>query len=96
MFLFLIVALLVSIMTGIFALQNAMPITVNFLTWTFEGSLALVLLSTFALGVLTSLLVLAPAMIRRRWDASHQNKKIADLETQLEERTASQRTSPGS
>jgi hypothetical protein len=40
----LIVAIIVAILAVVFALQNAVPITVSFLTWRFESSLALVLL----------------------------------------------------
>lgn len=46
----LIVAIIVAILAVVFALQNAVPITVSFLTWRFESSLALVLLITVALG----------------------------------------------
>ena len=46
-----IVALGLAILTVIFALQNPIPVGVTFLLWKFEGSLALGLISTFALGV---------------------------------------------
>lgn len=48
---FLIAALGLAILTVIFALQNAIPVGMTFLVWKFEGSLALVLMLTFALGV---------------------------------------------
>ena len=40
--LWLIVAIVIAILAVIFAFQNAVPITVSFLTWKFESSLALV------------------------------------------------------
>jgi hypothetical protein len=46
----LIVALGLAILTVIFALQNPIPVGVTFLLWKFEGSLALVLVSIFALA----------------------------------------------
>ncbi len=70
----LIVAIIVAILAVVFALQNAVPITVSFLTWKFESSLALVLLITISLGVIMSLLVSVPSMIKTR----HQNEKIKD------------------
>jgi uncharacterized integral membrane protein len=51
---FLIGALGLAILTVIFALQNPIPVGVTFLVWKFEGSLALVLMLTFTLGVLVS------------------------------------------
>ena len=48
------------------ALQNPIPVGVTFLIWRFEGSLALVLISTFALGVIVSLLISIPAIVKRR------------------------------
>jgi uncharacterized integral membrane protein len=86
MILLLAVALIVSILAGVFALQNAVQISISFLLWKVDGSLALVLLVTFALGCLVSFLVLTPAMVRRRRAVSQQQKKIAELEKQLADR----------
>ena len=80
----LIVAIIVAILAVVFALQNAIPITVSFLTWRFESSLALVLLITVALGVIMSLLVSVPSMIKRRKIISNQKKKIQKLENSLQ------------
>ncbi len=80
----LIVAIVVAILAVVFALQNAVPITVSFLTWRFESSLALVLLITVALGVIMSLLVSVPSMIKRRKIISSQKKKIQELESGLQ------------
>lgn len=82
---FLIVALGLAILTVIFALQNAIPVGVTFLVWKFEGSLALVLMLTFALGVLVSLLVSIPAILKRRSAISNQKKKIEELANSLRE-----------
>ncbi len=73
MHLYLIIALIVAIFSVVFAVQNAGPVTVSLLGWRFESSLALFLLVTFALGVVTSLLVSIPAMIKRR------RRKIREL-----------------
>ena len=83
----LIVAIIVAILAVVFALQNAVPITVSFLTWRFESSLALVLLITLALGILMSLLVSVPSMIKTRKMISSQKKKIQELESGLQKET---------
>jgi len=80
----LIVAIIVAILAVVFALQNAVPITVSFLTWKFESSLALVLLITIALGVIMSLLVSVPSMIKTRKMISGQKKRIKELEWNLQ------------
>jgi len=80
----LIVAIVVAILAVVFALQNAVPITVSFLTWRFESSLALVLLITVALGVIMSLLVSVPSKIKRMKLISSQKKKIQELESGLQ------------
>ena len=80
----LIVAIIVAILAVVFALQNAVPITVSFLTWRFESSLALVLLITVALGILMSLLVSVPSIVKTRKMISSQKKKIQELEGGLQ------------
>ena len=87
MHLFLIVALGLAILTVIFALQNPIPVGVTFFIWKFEGSLALVLILTFALGVLVTLLISIPAIVKRRSSISRQTKKIEELENRSSERT---------
>jgi putative membrane protein len=82
---FLIVALGLAILTVVFALQNTVPVVVTFLIWKFEGSLAMVLMLTFALGVLVSSLVSIPAIVKRRSATSNQTKKIEELENRLRE-----------
>jgi uncharacterized integral membrane protein len=77
---FLIAALAIAILTVIFALQNTTPVLVTFMFWKFEGSLALVLMLTFALGVLASLMVSIPAMLKRRAAISNQKKNVQEAE----------------
>ncbi|MGB5872674.1 MAG: LapA family protein, partial [Bacteroidota bacterium] len=51
---FLLVSLLIAALAVVFALQNTEMITVNFLFWSFQGSLALVLLTALATGAVAS------------------------------------------
>ncbi len=77
----MIVALVIVVLAAVFAIQNAEPVTVQFLFWqTQEISLALVLLLTFIAGVVVSLLVTLPGMIRRERRIASQKKKLADVE----------------
>ncbi len=87
MSLLLILALIIAALAVIFALQNAMPIAVSFFTWRYEGSLALVLLLTLGMGVIISLLISLPAVIRKKLIISSQKKVINDLEKSLKEKS---------
>jgi len=83
--LFLIIALFIAISAVIFALQNSVPVTVSFLIWKFESSLALVLLISLGLGVLMSFLLSIPTMIKRNWSISNYKKRIHELEENIKE-----------
>ncbi|MFH1575455.1 MAG: LapA family protein [Candidatus Nealsonbacteria bacterium] len=73
MLLFLIIAaLIIAIIAVLFALQNASIILISFLAWQFQGSLALVLLLTFALGFITGLLIILPKLIKKSFTAEPQ------------------------
>ena len=81
--LILILGIIVAIGAVVFALQNIAPVTVTLALWTFEGSLALVLLFAVGLGALIAGLLSSPAVIRGQWTIGRQRSRIADLERQL-------------
>lgn len=81
---FLLAALAAALVAVMFALQNVVPVRVAVLTWTFEGSLALVLFVSLVVGALISFLASLPALIRGRWTANSLKKRIAVLEADLE------------
>ena len=60
----LIFSLLVAIIAVVFALQNPQMMEVNLLFFETEGSAALVLLVTFAIGVVVGLLSTLPGRVR--------------------------------
>lgn len=75
MVVFLILALLIALVAVVFALQNLIPVTVTFLAWDFNASLALVILITLLLGVLIGYLATVPGAIRGKIAANAQKKK---------------------
>ena len=85
---YLIFALVVSVIAVIFALQNPDPVTVSFLAWKVKGSLSLVLLVTLAIGAVIGLLVLAPSTIKNTLAASGHRKRIGTLEKELDDQKA--------
>lgn len=81
--LILILGIIVAIGAVLFALQNIVPVIVTLALWTFEGSLALVLLLALGLGALIAGLLSSPVVIRGQWTIGRQRSRIADLERQL-------------
>ncbi|MBN9424058.1 MAG: hypothetical protein BGO63_07730 [Candidatus Accumulibacter sp. 66-26] len=67
---------------GAVALQNNVPVTVSFIVWSFEGSLAMVLLLALGLGALIAGLVSSPAMIRRQWTGTRLRRQVDGLEAE--------------
>ncbi len=63
---FIAIALILALLVTVFAVQNNQPITINFLFWSIEGSLALVLMITLVLGIVVGVLLMAPGSIRSR------------------------------
>lgn len=78
----LIFGLIFGGLTVIFALQNVTPITVTFLAWQIEGSLALVLLAAALMGAVICALLSIPEIIRDRIKFSalkNQNKELQNI-----------------
>lgn len=75
-----IVAILFAIVGVLFALQNTVPVTVDFMVWNFGSSLVLVRLLALALGGVVVALVSIPAAIRRQSTILCQQSCIAELE----------------
>lgn len=83
---FLVIAgLIIALGAILFALQNATVVAINFGVWQFEESLAIVLLITLGLGIIISLLMSIPTIIKRGLQSSRQKKKIRNLEAQLQD-----------
>ena len=94
MHLFLISGIALAIGVVGFALQNNVPVTVTLALWSFDGSLALMLLLAMGLGVLIAGLLSSPSMIKNRWirsrlegDKTALERRIVELEAELERLT---------
>lgn len=72
-FLFLIV---ISILVAIFALQNSNVVTINFFNKSFEGSLALIVIICYLLGVLSGFFYIIPSIIRKNLTISELRDKL--------------------
>ncbi len=84
--LLIIAAIVIAFIAIAFALQNNAPVVVNLLVQQYQFSLALLLLTTLAIGVLIGLLVLLPSLIKRGWRGARVQRQAESLEAQLTER----------
>lgn len=83
-------AMLVAVGGVVFAMQNDVPVTVTFLLWRFDSSLAMVLLLALVIGGTIVALASTPATLRRQWTISRLNKRVAELEkTCIDQKNAS-------
>lgn len=81
----MIFSMAIVVLAIVFALQNSAPVTVMFVVWRFESSLALVLAVTFVLGALLAALLSTTASVRKSWKLSKQEHKGSELEKRVTE-----------
>lgn len=84
MILLAIAGLLMAILAVLFAFQNATVVTINLGVWQWEQSLAIVLIVTLGLGIIISMLLSLPTILKRGWQNSQQKNKIAELRAKLQ------------
>lgn len=80
---FLFIGLILGAVAVIFALQNLEVITVTFLAWQLDGSLAVILILAVTTGVLIGVLVSLPGAIRSSFQISSLRKQNIGLKEQL-------------
>lgn len=84
--LYLILAIIIALLSAVFAIQNATPVTANFYGFIAESSRAVDLLIAFAAGAATNLLIGVPQSISGR-QAIAENPKTRRSSKRLRERT---------
>jgi uncharacterized membrane protein YciS (DUF1049 family) len=83
MFLFSTIAVLIIVLVAvIFATQNAVIIPLIFLSWQFQGSLALILFLAFIIGFILGVLIVLPKWIGKKPLISNQKKKIEGFKSE--------------
>ncbi len=71
----LIIGFILGAVALVFIVQNIIPVTVTFLAWNFEGSLAIIILFALLGGMLISWLLSIPQMLRLS-DLRRSNRKL--------------------
>ena len=78
--LLLVLGIIVAIAAVAFALQNNGPVTVALGIWSFDSSLAMVLLLALGVGAIIAVLVSWPGMIRSFWTSSRLRRHVNQLQ----------------
>ncbi len=78
--LLLILGIVFAILAVLFAVQNNVPVTVHLAVWSFESTLAVVLLAALGLGVLIAALLSTPRVLRQQWSGARLRRQINLLE----------------
>lgn len=75
----LIVALIIVFLIVMFAVQNAVMVSVVFFLWRVDASLSSVIAVCFGLGILIGALITVPTMLRERIQISRLRKQVETL-----------------
>src|SRR5262249_54689665 len=73
-------ALCLVMLAVTFAVQNAQVVQVSFLSWAHTGSLAMVLMLTFSVGLAAGYLAALPTIIRRMHSLAGCRRRLQELE----------------
>ena len=83
----MIISLILGVVLGaalvVFVLQNVAIVTVTFISWQITGSLALVLLASIISGVIVTLLILLPSLIRNDFYLASLKREKRTVEDRL-------------
>ncbi len=89
-----ITALVIVFLIVVFAVQNAVAVSVVFFLWRADASLALVIATCFGLGVLIGALLTVPTMLRERLSISRLRKQVETLRAENDKLRELKKNSP--
>jgi lipopolysaccharide assembly protein A len=80
---YLILAFAFSLVVAIFATQNSLPVTIGFLSWSFQTSLVIVILGAATFGALSTLSLAVLMQIKARWALKRVKQRQGELEAEI-------------
>jgi len=80
----LVVAIVLSLVMALFAVQNSQQAQVNFMGRYFDGPLVMILLISFAVGALAMLFAMLPGSFRKSIEISKQKSRVTALLSKIE------------
>ncbi len=81
----LVLSVLIGIALVLFAVQNSAVVTVSFLSFHYNGSLALILVVVFALGLLAGIFISVPLLLKKNSALREQKRRVKQLEEDMTE-----------
>lgn len=78
----LVLALVFALLVAAFAIQNSLPVTVSFVTWSFHTSLVIVILGAAIFGALAVMSLAVPMQVKARWDLKKALHRQGELEAE--------------
>ena len=88
---FLILVIIICMIVALFAVQNAVAVSLNFVFWSFSASLVLVILGAFLMGVLVATCFLLTMKAKHYLKDKKMREEMQQLQTEnkrLQERVA--------
>ncbi|CDD10460.1 putative uncharacterized protein [Phascolarctobacterium succinatutens CAG:287] len=88
---FLILVIIICMIVALFAVQNAVAVSLNFVFWSFSASLVLVILGAFLMGVLVATCFLLTMKAKHYLKDKKMREEIQQLQAEnkrLQERVA--------
>lgn len=79
----IIFAVIIAILTSVFAFQNTQIVEVVFIKWKVEMPTILLMLMSFGLGFLLAILLAVPGQIKRWWEKWGLKSKVKGLEKKV-------------
>ncbi len=80
----LVFGLIVGAISVIFALQNIFPVTVTFMIWNFNTSLAVIIALAIFVGIMISVIFSIPGAVRNIFTISHLKKENEKLSEKID------------
>lgn len=75
--------LIVAIVTSIFVFQNTQVVELNFIRWTIEMPVILLMLFSFGIGFLLALVLAIPGQLKSGWNSWGLRSKVRGLEKKV-------------
>ena len=88
---FLILVIIICMIVALFAVQNAVAVSLNFVFWSFSASLVLVILGAFLMGVLVATCFLLTMKVKHYLKDKKMREEMQQLQAEnkrLQERVA--------
>ena len=85
---FLILVIIICMIVALFAVQNAVAVSLNFVFWSFSASLVLVILGAFLMGVLVSTCFLLTMKAKHYLKDKKMREEMQQLQAENKRRSA--------